>query len=856
MPGMWDAFYSFINPSAASSGPERGIRPHPRRIAADRVRQQAATYSRITGRLRAVPLARRIILLTVVLLAAVYASSTLVLVHYYEALVGRERDARDAKAQLLAEHAGRAIAAIDLSLETLSEALKGQLPLEKPSIFTQLLLDKYIKNVPQVRALVVADADGREINGSHAFPPPKINLADRSFFAEQKTWRGVGLYLDRVEISRVDHKPFFAMSRPILDGDGNFRGIVAAITDPRYFANFYGPRAEELDDTILLERDDGAVLASAGATYESLAGRDRLHSQTLDRTRVSVGWVQGFPAKIVVIGTPASASPQFRTFLAMDLGLLLAMTAMASYLATAAAREAGAVGREALARRTAEARLLSAIESAPAGFALYNRDDRLVLSNDLYRSLLPPGVDLADPDPVAIGSASKADPDGGQTHQSTSAEQERIVQLRAGRWIMTRRRHTKDGDTVVFYSDITSLKEHQAQLERLNEAQRLFVDALEHIPSGLMFCDPEDRLIFCNAATRRYFPEVAELLTPGTPFEVLVRAQVATGFLPVANADPEGWIAQRMAQHRAGKTDAVRAYADGRWAQIVERRTETGYTIGIRTDITEIKQKEEALRTSEEAERAARHAAEEANHAKNAFLANMSHELRTPLNAIIGFSEMISLKLKGPLSETYREYGELVCASGRHLLSIINDILDIAKLNSGKTELHLELVDAGAVINEAVSIISKRADSAEVQVLPEFSAQCPKIEADPLRLRQVLLNLLSNAVKFTRPGGQIVVSAAIVGGELSIAVKDSGIGMAPEDIPRALEPFAQVGANTKGARDGTGLGLPISKSLIELHGGRFEIASAPELGTTVTISLPIIRTRAQTPAESLLNVAD
>jgi signal transduction histidine kinase len=804
---------------------------------ADRVQQLAATYSEIKGRIRAIPLARRIILLTVVLLAAVYASSTLILVHYYAALAGRERDARDAKAQLLAEHAGRAIAAIDLSLETIAEALKARLPLQKPSIFTQLLLDKYLKNLPQVRALIVAGADGFEVNGSHAFPPPKISVADRSFFSVQKKWRGVGLYLDRVATSRIDHKPFFAMSRPLLDPDGNFRGVAAAITDPHYFANFYDPHAEEIAQTVLLERDDGAVLASAGVPYEALTGGDEQLTRGLDQGRVSVGWVQGFPAKVVVIGRPASASPQFRTFLALNLGLLVVMTAMGLCLATAAAREAAAVGREALARRTAEARLLSAIESAPAGFALYDRDDRLVLSNDLYRSFFGSSAEAAMPE------------------RPSNDDHQPILQLRDGRWLMTRGRQTKDGDTVVFYSDITPLKEHQARLEQLNEAQRLFVDALEHIPSGLMLCDPEDRIIFCNAATQRYFPEVADLLVPGTPFEVLVRAQVATGFLPAATADPESWIAERMAQHRAGDTNAVRAYADGRWAQIAERRTENGCTIGIRTEITEIKQKEEALRISEEAERAARQAAEQANQAKTAFLANMSHELRTPLNAIIGFSEMIALKVKGPLSETYREYGELVCASGRHLLSIINDILDIAKLNSGKTELRFEPLDVAAIIGEAVSIVSKKADSAEVKVLTEFAARCPQIQADALRLRQVLLNLLSNAVKFTRPGGQVVVSTAVVADELRIVVKDTGIGMSPEEIPRALEPFAQVGSNAKGAQEGTGLGLPISKSLIVLHGGRLDIASTPEQGTTVTISLPICRSGAPAAAEPMLEVA-
>ena len=237
----------------------------------------------------------------------------------------------------------------------------------------------------------------------------------------------------------------------------------------------------------------------------------------------------------------------------------------------------------------------------------------------------------------------------------------------------------------------------------------------------------------------------------------------------------------------------------------------------------------------------AKQSAEAANRAKSEFLANMSHELRTPLNAIIGFAEMIEQELKGPLSETYRQYGEIVRTSGQHLPSIINDILDIAKLSSGKIELNLEPLDVTKVITEAVSIIAKKADSARVQIAIDLDARCPRIEADRLRMRQVLLNLLTNAVKFTPAGGYIGVSASIGASELRIAVKDTGIGIAPEDINPALEPFTQVGEGRMRGQEGTGLGLPISKTLVVLHGGRFDITSAPDLGTTVTISLPIHR---------------
>src|SRR5271157_5705179 len=251
----------------------------------------------------------------------------------------------------------------------------------------------------------------------------------------------------------------------------------------------------------------------------------------------------------------------------------------------------------------------------------------------------------------------------------------------------------------------------------------------------------------------------------------------------------------------------------------------------------------------------AKQSAEAANRAKSEFLANMSHELRTPLNAIIGFSEMIEQKLKGPLSETYRQYGEIVRTSGQHLLAIINDILDIAKLSSGKIELDLEPLDVTKVITEAVSIIAKKADNARVQIGTNLDARCPKIDADRLRMRQVLLNLLTNAVKFTPAGGYIEVSASVGASELRIAVRDTGIGIAAEDINPALEPFTQVGEGKMRGQEGTGLGLPISKTLVVLHGGRFDITSVPDLGTTVTISLPIHRKGEQTAMQPASEIA-
>ncbi len=244
------------------------------------------------------------------------------------------------------------------------------------------------------------------------------------------------------------------------------------------------------------------------------------------------------------------------------------------------------------------------------------------------------------------------------------------------------------------------------------------------------------------------------------------------------------------------------------------------------------------LAVSADALRNAKEEAEKASRTKSMFLANMSHEIRTPLNAVIGFSQIIEQGMFGPQPARYREYATLIRRSGEHLLTIINDILDIAKLQSGKTELRLESAALAPIIDEAVRLVAPRAEAARLSLVQDIAPGLPPVRVDLTRIRQVLLNLLSNAIKFTPPDGSVTVTARARDGTVEIAVRDTGIGMDEADIPKALEPFGQISNAMTRAHEGTGLGLPLSKSLVELHGGRFSLASRPGAGTTVTINLP------------------
>jgi len=233
----------------------------------------------------------------------------------------------------------------------------------------------------------------------------------------------------------------------------------------------------------------------------------------------------------------------------------------------------------------------------------------------------------------------------------------------------------------------------------------------------------------------------------------------------------------------------------------------------------------------------------EASKAKTDFIARMSHELRTPLNAINGFSEMIRDAMIGPLDARYRSYGADIHSAGRHLQNVINDILDISKIEGGRLELQDEPVSIVDMLESCRRIVAAMAETTGVALSLDVPAHLPLIRCDALRLRQILLNVMSNAVKFTPVGGSARVSAAIEESFAVITVADTGIGMRAEDIAIALEPFRQVSNGTDDAWtrrfNGTGLGLPLAKTLVELHGGSLAIASAPQRGTTIAIRLPL-----------------
>ncbi|HZB93511.1 MAG TPA: ATP-binding protein [Stellaceae bacterium] len=374
------------------------------------------------------------------------------------------------------------------------------------------------------------------------------------------------------------------------------------------------------------------------------------------------------------------------------------------------------------------------------------------------------------------------------------------------------------------------MREEQAALNmRLSRLR----EAISRMGAGFAIWDSEDRLALSNDRLKELFPAIGDRIRPGMRFVELVEAACADERVDVA---PHGTMVAyqswRLARHHqpAGPVELV--FGD-RVIQVWEERTQEGGIVALYADISDTRRIAAELRQAKEA-------AEAANRSKSEFLANMSHELRTPLNAIIGFSEAIAGEIKGPLgSPKYGEYAKDILAGGTHLLDLINDILDMSRIEVGRYELREEVFDIADAVEGAARLVRGRAEEAGIDLVIDVPRELPPLCAEPRACRQILLNLLSNAIKFTPRGGRISVAAEIAEATgLAIRVSDTGIGIAAKDVPLVLTPFGQVEAALSRRHGGVGLGLPLSKRLAELHGGSLDIASAPGAGTTVTLRFP------------------
>ena len=365
-------------------------------------------------------------------------------------------------------------------------------------------------------------------------------------------------------------------------------------------------------------------------------------------------------------------------------------------------------------------------------------------------------------------------------------------------------------------------------------ALRRLGDAIDAMPDGLVFYDADDRLVAWNKRFVELNPRPADLLRVGCTFEELLRASVALGAVPAADGREEDWIVERLESRRQACSTVEQLTVDGQWLRIDDRRTADGGMVSVFVDVTDLKQRQAEMAM-------ARDAAEAANRAKSEFLANMSHEIRTPMNGVIG---MNGLLLRTALDPDQRKFAEAVSVSADSLLRIIDDILDISKLEAGKVQLEAVEFSLEAVVEDVLELLSPRATEKSLELAAYLDTDARQaFRGDPTRIRQVLLNLLSNALKFTERGhvGVDVVSSRGEDGRVTVRAEvcDTGIGLTPDARFRLFEKFQQADGSITRRFGGTGLGLSISRELVELMGGRIGVEDRRGGGSTFWFELDL-----------------
>jgi len=495
----------------------------------------------------------------------------------------------------------------------------------------------------------------------------------------------------------------------------------------------------------------------------------------------------------------------------------------------------------------AERRLWDAVNTIRDGFAVFDANLRLATANQAFLSWfegqpVAPGVPY---DEILVLFAKTFVDLGDETlddfiqRMRSRIEADRIepvtLKLVNGTWIKLQDRRANDGGIVSLAIDIT-------------EQMRIWA-AIDVLPDAFVLFDREERLLACNQRYREMFPDSAPLMQPGTTFEDLLRHGLKNSHVPEAVGREEDWLADRLQKFRDANSVAENVIAGGRVILESDHVTPDGGRVGLRSDITAIREQQAQLE-------AARKAAEAANRAKSAFLANMSHEIRTPMNGVVGMAELLC---DTALSEEQRLFAETIRSSGEALLVIINDILDYSKIEAERLTLRPEPFDLERTIHEVTMLLQPRAREKGIDLMIDFDMFLPtRFVGDPGRLRQVLTNLIGNAVKFTEKGHVLtrVVGVDSEDGNqtLHVTVEDTGIGIAPEYLDHIFGEFNQVEDERNRKFEGTGLGLAITQRLIERMGGAVWVDSDFGQGSCFgfRVTLPVAEDSA--PAQVPLTV--
>jgi len=500
----------------------------------------------------------------------------------------------------------------------------------------------------------------------------------------------------------------------------------------------------------------------------------------------------------------------------------------------------------ALARAEDEARrradlLHSILEAFPHGVCVYGADHRVAMFNHAYTQVMA-GAPLSIGDHLEdiirdraaageYGPGSAEDIISQQTAFDVTRPQMRKRRRPNGTTLDVRTTPLPDGGYISVVTDISPLAEAEEQISRRAEEMAVMLSCIRH---GVVLWGSDHRLLASNATAEKLLGHPTGLLTPGRTEEQILESMVGRGHFGAGSDAPQRARAL-LTLDRSTSYQRQIVTSTGRVLEARSDPTPAGGWVSTFTDVTEAREAQDELRRAKEV-------AESASQAKSRFLATMSHELRTPLNAVIGFSEALLQEAVKPSAPRVNEFATQINQAGRQLLGLINGILDVARIESGRSDLACDRIDVARLIHNCARLADAAAQSAEVTLIADVPNDMPPLTADERRLQQALNHLVSNAVKFTQPGGTVTVGAAVESdGRLRLFVRDTGIGIAANDIDRVFEPFSQLDNALSRRFQGAGLGLYVARALVNDHGGVLSLQSTPAEGTLAEIRLPAER---------------
>ena len=780
--------------------------------------------------------------------------------HSYEAVVATAERTTQNLARTLEEHATRTVTTADLVLSAIAYNFAlpsgglGQSRGLAKSLASRLSSNGIFSDIE------VLDEAGDRV-GTVAVANAPLHFADQDYFVAHRDSSSIGLYISAPYVSRLSNTWSIALSRRLSHADQSFAGVIFAVIDLRYFQNFYatvdvGPGGNVTlwsgaGTRVLLRQPANRYLLDQvfdeGPLFEELAaGRmeGTIGSQSpvdaVERV-ISYRRVGDLP---FVVSVGLGDDDYLATWRADTLRYALATLAIACIIGVLTV----VLYRQWAQRQTTEDRLRDFASVGSDWFWETDADHRFTALSDTAQRVLEHPLEnrfgqrrwgkpeLLTPEGAHAIDQLRAIHDARRPFKNfiyawRSQDGPRYVQI-SGRPFFA-----PDGKFIGYRGVGADVSERKRQEIEIGQSRSLLQTVIDALPARISVKDRALRYVLVNLAQAEEFgcPPAAAIGKRKHDFDLAdVSADAGRSFVEDLQSRDHRVLASGVSilnyeETLPQKSGAVKSSLSSK----IPLRDDDGQVFAVLTvaiDISERKRIETELLT-------AREAAEQANQTKSQFLANMSHELRTPLNAIIGFSDVMKAELFGPLGDSrYAGYASDICESGHHLLSIINDILDLAKVESGKLDLNEEAVDIDVIAAACGKLVRQRAIDAGIRFKIIASPDMPLIRADEIRMKQVLLNLLSNAVKFTPRGGRVTFSATRDHDDsVVLKVADTGIGMSEEHIQLALRPFGQIDSSLARTHGGTGLGLPLARTLVEMQDGRLEVASQIGKGTTVSV---------------------